>query len=363
MYDPYDPEEIRRRQLFDMETDAADQVVMAPDEEELPASQTEQSVPTVGNNRTVPEMTGAQRQYSQTMSQMPTPDQYQPSKKRTVLNAILGGLAGASGGAKVGYEVGSKLRTAPYDTAMSSWQQAMGRGEAGVKLDNTIQAQDINRQRATNYGVNAQARAKTATANEEYKRKLGDNLPWVAKTKEDALDFAHAKQRPAAPVRPTAFDQYKDDPEAYGKFQQGQHPLNPNAETPAERLAWRNRQEAGRNQRNANNIAARPQPAPAIPAQQQGAENMAVQQLLRTNPEFAEFVVPGDGKKVLARVKTADEIPKAGGGLLGMGGISPQQEILAREKYRQFLTHLDKKKKEILGSKGGGSAWEGGIVQ
>ncbi len=55
---------------------------------------------------------------------------------------------------------------------------------------------------------------------------------------------------------------------------------------------------------------------------------------------------------------TADELQQSS------KGMPPAQASLARDKYRQFLEKVDRKKKEILGSKSGtGSDWEGGIVK
>src|SRR6266571_4600265 len=117
-FDPFDPEEIRRRQMLSIagqsEDDAGMSAIMGPDEEELPASQTESSIPTVGVNRSAP-MTEAQRHYQQTLGQMPNQADYRPSRGRTVLNAIAGGLAGAAGGPTVGYGIGHSLATGPYN--------------------------------------------------------------------------------------------------------------------------------------------------------------------------------------------------------------------------------------------------------
>ncbi len=365
-FNPYDPEEMRRRQMLAMDTegDASDASVMAPDEEELPASQTEQSVPTVGTNRSVSpaEMTAAQRHYSQTMSQMPTPDQFVNSRGRRALNAIAGGLAGASGGPVVGLNVGHTLAAAPYRQALGNWQQAMDREREGMKLEGTVQAQDIARQRAANYGVNAAARMKSAEATKTWREYQQAHMPKGAfesfQENPEAYKEFQKGQHPGTTPRPSPFEQFQQNPEQYKDFQQGQHPLNPNAETPTERAAWRNRQEAGRNARNAAQIAARPAPI-AIPNQQRDAENLALQHLLRTEPGASSFIIPGDpNKKIPARIMTADELQQSS------KGMPPAQASLARDKYRQFLEKVDKKKKEILGSKSGtGSDWEGGIVK
>lgn len=63
------------------------------------------------------------------MSQLQLPDrsspEYNNSRLRTVLNAIAGGLAGASGGPKAGLEVGSSLRDAKYNQAMSQYRNRL----------------------------------------------------------------------------------------------------------------------------------------------------------------------------------------------------------------------------------------------
>src|SRR6266702_2596256 len=102
-YDPYDPDEIRRRQLLASSQDSAGPPqlsnIMQPDEEDFaPQQPNEQYSPggvsSQGKAANVSTLTPAQQRFKDTLSQMPQKADYQPSRWRRFGAAVAGGAAG-----------------------------------------------------------------------------------------------------------------------------------------------------------------------------------------------------------------------------------------------------------------------------
>jgi hypothetical protein len=339
-YDPYDPEELKRRQL------------LAPPEDDLPGAaqvmepdDTEEEVPASGTQSmtsTVPQLSPGQAKYRQALESMPKSTDFKPSKKRRFLAALAGGLTGIRD-PRAGIEVAHSLVSSPFESALGNWKRSVqsAAGEAGI--DKEVAAEEVARRRAGAAEVSAQARQRAADATERFRQYQQTHMPWQPTTKEDALEMEGAKH-PTKPPTFGGFPTLRDYTTA--------HPVRPFVNPmDVESQRHRNRMEessAHDARVSAMRKSIQRQGGTATPEQVNQAEHLAAQQLLRTNPEYTDFYDPGGGKRA-ARIKSAEEVSSAGG-VFGIGGKSETQRSLIREKYRQFLSDLEKKKKQILGT-------------
>lgn len=345
----FDQDELRRQRMLgdmgptiesgfrgypDDQEPAGAALALAPDEQDGPEENEDSNTDTAtGPTRTSQaQLSPAQLAFQKAMGQMPNPQDYKPSRGRRVMAAIAGGLAGMRD-PTMGYNIGHAIASSPYQAAQTQWQQSLAPLEANMKLENESEKQAVARDRAGSYARSATAREKAAAATEAWRRSQ----------EAHQLTFdqqVQLRKAGLAPQRPTPFQEYQGNPEGYGKFQAGQHPLNPNTLTFEQRQAL---QESG-----AAAVARHRRPlqgrAPHIstPAQQITAEKAAVSQILRINPDAKSFI-NGDGS-----VKSIDDIMKPGG-FMGFGGANPSELSIRRDQYQKFLSQLEQRKRSILG--------------
>jgi hypothetical protein len=324
------PDEMRRRQALSS--------IMAPDEEE-------------GEMAVKPDnaqLTPAELAYQKAAAGMPDPSKYKPSIFRRIGAALAGAGAGWRNPAQ-GVEVANAIDKQPYNNAMEAWQARMQQAGTGLKLDEQMQNRQNQQTRAQASVMNAQARQTAAQATEdERKWQMNKPQPWVPTTKEDAEELESIKRPPKAPSQ---FDEewgaYQQDPDKYQAFKTaGQKPST--AETQDDRVALEKMREAAEMSRTRmvqDAITGRQkqaQPKSMSPTQQIAAEALAKTQLLRAHPEYQQFIKGG-------QIITPDQLPRSA----WYNKVSPAQESLARTQYQQFLSDLDKQKKQVMGQSAG----------
>lgn len=324
-YDPYDPEEIRRRQILAMQDN-----VMSPDEGDYePTSETPSPSPV--------KLTEAQQKYKEVLGQMPEREAYKPSKWRRFGAALAGGLTGIKN-PELGVKVAQGTLEAPYNEAQQDWASHVNQQALSMGLDKELAAQDMAHQRALAYSESAHARTSVAQ-NVAAHNKWQENLPrkWEPTTEEQSA-AQDARVHPApAPPKPTPFEEYMNDPKGYQNYLKDVNAGKVQPLTFVERQKLMQQHDA--------NVAARmrenrkeAKPVMANPQDQARAESLALQQVLRApaHPEYNTFFDPGDpAKNIPPRVKRASEIPQ---------GL--QNSLI----YKRFLMDLESKKKEILGT-------------
>lgn len=342
-YDPYDPEEIRRRQILAMQDPslapqniddkyAMQDHVMAPDEGDYePTSEVASPSPSPVK------LTDAQQKYREVLGQMPEKEAYKPSKWRRFGAALAGGLTGMKDPG-LGVKVAQSTLEAPYNSAQQSWASRVNQQALDMGLDKEISAQDIARQRALAYSESAHARTSVAQ-NVAAHNKWQEGLPrkWEPTTEQQTQDLLKIQHPAPAPPKPTAFEEYMNDPKGYQKYLKDVNAGKVQPLTYQERLQLQNAHDA--------NVAARMRenrkegkPVMANPQDQARAESLALQQVLRApaHPEYNNFFDPGDPvKNIPPRIKRANEIPQ---------GL--QNSLV----YKRFIMDIESKKKEILGT-------------
>lgn len=334
-------DELRRRQMLD---------IMAPGVEDA-ASGEDLNVgdiagPVKPDNA---QMSPAMHRYSDVMSSMPKPADYKPSIARRLGAALVGAGVGWRD-PKAGVQAAAQVNQAPYNQAMQGWQNQEQSAMGGLKIDQMGQQAQLGQQRAQAAQMSAQARAKAAQAQADKDAwQESQPQPWKPTTKEDAMDFEASKRGPTKPSQfQEEMDAYNQDPDKFTKFKSaGQKP----GETQDDRLQLERLRQAGENSRLQQREAAinarqkQAQPKMLAPTQQKAAEQLAIQQLVRTKPEYSAFAPNG-------QVITPDQLPKAH----FYNQVTEAQESLARTQYQQFLSDLDKQKKQITGQ--GGNQWD-----
>jgi hypothetical protein len=359
--DDYDPEELRRRQALnypsieDNPVSRAAALVLAPDEEEADGPST------------VTPTSQAATKYAQLLQNRPQRADYKPSKLARV-GAALSGLGEGIRGVP-GAGTHSNLN-AKYDAAIQEWEQNLSGAQNLAALEEKHNQELINQQRAKAYAVSAQARQAAAEAVER-DRQFRESQP------RPLTPFEQYQQNPDAytkfeqalhPRNPTEFDQYNQDPDAYTKFESTRHPLDPNRETFEQRQQLQQEHERSETSRQAahdareaalrRELAKPPQEKTQTPQSQAQAEQLAVRDLLRTNPEYSKFVEPlKDSKGNLVGHSVMSQENAANVDEKWWQAKDPQRITRNRDTYRQFLMDLDKRKQEISG-KQRGDVWE-----
>lgn len=375
-YDPeFDPEELRRRRMLNsaMADDPGDAETGLEDDQpevSLSGRSTAMSAPTLPI-RNSGGLTPAQQNYRGTLETVPDRANFQPSKKRRVLAAIAGGFAGIKD-PRAGASISESIVDQPYNHAMEDWTNHQKAGALDVGIDKDVNAQQVARDRAAAYSTSATARQALADSAGKLRDAQIKNLPWNPHTEEESTRQDQRRHPKAAPAR-GAVDQEREwmqaDPAGFQKYMQMKHT--------ARTVEEQNQVEAFKQSAIAKNrrpLQPRNPIAPAPPAQQQQAEHMAAQQLVRENPEFAPFYKgpqsqrtnSGGNVNIPGRFLDISEIESANPkkSLLGFGSVSDQdasQASLARELHRQFQAKVKERTARILGSKapnGGGDDWE-----
>lgn len=331
----FDPEERKRRMLLAPSVSPEE----VPDQQaEVPASNTASMTPT---------LSPAQARYKAALDNVPNSGDYKPSKMRRLAAAISGGFAGASGGPLAGMHAAQSLIDAPYQAAVEKWQGNVGAAAGQAGIEEKAMAEEVARRRAAAYEQSANARTRAAAATEQRVNwQMSQPQKWQPTTKEDAFAFEEAQHPKPAPTwtDPNYVEGYiKGHPQRAVTDQMALERLRQSGQAAHDARVASLRRELAKN---------RSIGVPASARQQGEADSLAAERLARTNSDYAAFVVPGDPtKRIPTRPKRMDELPTAGGGFLGMGGISESQVSLTREKYRQFLSELAKEREAILGSK------------
>lgn len=348
-YSPFDPEEIRRRQMLGIDpmSDDSDE-----DEQSLNGSGLAMS-PSTLPIQSAP-LSPAQQKYKSLIDQAPQPENYQPSKWRKFGAAVAGGLAGLKD-AKTGYNVGRTIASQPYEEARAGWQDKVKQSALDVGIDKEAASQDIARRRAGAFEVNSQARMKTAEATEAWRRTQEGNLPWHPKTKDEAFEFEKLKHSPARPGTVEQERQWmKEDPQGFAKYQGLKHAAQKTPEQEQQLIEYRAKMTAKYRRPTQPRVV-----LPAPPKQQADAEHLAAQQLIREDPKYTHFYI-NDGKSK-PRFLSDSELPSVAKELPGIkgntgifSGVTQEQEGLAREMYHQFQSKVKQRAQAILGSRSGG---------
>jgi hypothetical protein len=349
-YDPYDPEERRRREALsgagmnDVEYDGGASNVLndGPDEEpdNDPDDQSALGAPVQAGSVVSPSVD----RYRQTLANMPSRADYEPSKLRRFGAALAGGLAGMRD-AKTGVEVATNIRDQRYNSAQQDWAGNVNRSALEMGLDKQVAAEDIARRRAGAMERNASARERAASATEAWRRSQEANQPWHPKTMDEAIKFEGSKH-PAAKLTP--FEQYMKDPEGYKKYLADVQAGKTQPLTFEQRKQLQDNATAGRLKVVGAQIAGRerlqkaPKPIMASPLDQSRAEQIALEQVARTNPEYSQFIIKGD--KGSQRPARADEL-----GEKHWYGNSEASET-TKLTHRKFLMDLERAKRRVLGT-------------
>jgi len=339
-------DELRRRRLL-----AGNSVESTPDESG------EVDEPDESPAKTGP----ASTRFREVLSRQPKSTDYKPSRGRRVMAAIAGGFTGARD-PRAGIEVAGDILSSPFKTALGDWErEAKASGQAAGLEEKEAQI-EINRQRTQAYEESQHATARFRAAQEQ--KALSKYEP---STLDEALTLEKARH-PGTGWHPQSMEEYQavhpvkdfvSEEELRNKHAQERQDLQFKHQKELEnmRLGGQASHDARVSARQRSQVA-----KPPSPKDQEAAEQEAINAVLRVNPEHAQFVVGGGtgtskatGKTVVNpyRIKRADEISAKKSGFLGLGGESDAEISLRREKYRQFLSDVDKKKKEIMGRQAG----------
>lgn len=340
--DYFPTDELRRRQTLSG--------VFGPDQDELSTGDPVASVKPTNAN-----LTPAEQQYQQISGAAPKQSDYKPS----VLRRIGAALAGAGAGWRnpvQGVQVARDIDEAPYNRALTAWQQQQQAAQSGLKLDEQVQNRLNAQARANAAQLSAQARMTAANADEAWRQYQQAHQPWQPQTEEQAIDFAKAKQ---VPRNPTPYEEFMQSYQGKSPWEDYQRSLqlHSNAETPEEReklermrenaeAARESQRQTGETSRETMRLNQARRQTQMTPKNMEAAEGMAVQQLLRTHPQYSNFVKNG-------KVVTADQLPVNH----WYNTTTDAQASLARTQYQQFLADLDKTKRAITGQ-GAGQTWE-----
>jgi len=337
-------DELRRRRLLSGNSEITDSA--EPDE--------------VGSDEEVTAKTGpASSRFREVLSRQPKSTDYKPSRGRRAMAAIAGGFTGIRD-PRAGIEVAGDILSSPFKTALGDWErEAKASGQAAGLEEKEAQI-EINRQRAQAYDESQHAAARFRAAQEQ--KALSKYEP---STLDEALTLEKAKHlgwHPQSMEEYQAVHPVKDfasEEELRNKHAQERQDLQFKHQKELENMRL-----GGQASHDAR-VAARQRTRevrPPSPKDQEAAEQEAINAVLRINPEHAQFVEGGGtgtskatGRTVVNpyRIKRADEISSRKSSFLGFGGESDAEISLRREKYRQFLSDVDKKKKEIMGRQAG----------
>lgn len=368
-YDPWDPEEQRRRREALALDSPESQLTPEPDSPQSPGINPESYTPDANSLTrpvdTTPQdredttrftLSPAQEKYKQALGNIPNAEAYKPSKWRRLAAALAGGFTGIRD-PRAGISVAQSLVSGPFEHALGSWErQTKTAGQAAGVEERAIQEM-INERRAAALERSAVARERSASATEAWRhyQEQHEASKWFPHNEAEAIRLEQSKHAPPRPPTYGGFPTMEDYIKA-----QGARPYTDPIALEAERQKGRVALEGMRYQHNLSVARLRAsitrQGTPATPEQQNQAEHLAAQKLVRENPEYAQFYQAAGtqqqggflglgGKQVStpAHIKTMDEaIPKSG---------NETRDSLAREKYRQFLSDLDKEKRRILGNK------------
>lgn len=331
-YDPFDPEEIRRRQAMNQPT--IEDGIMAPDmgdqEEDQQAAAETPSKPANAALTLSP----AQQRYRDVLNQTPQMTQYAPSRGRRIAAMVLGGLAGIRD-PKAGYEMASDIVSSPYQRALTDWMNQSKSLAAQAGIEKEAANEEIARRRAAAYETSAGARQAMANRSAQHYQFLEEHqvnpLDLEAarhKAKMEEIGLTNA----GALDRANAGNKFKVDP------------------IEIERIRHQNRMsEIGAHESAANKRASMhnaDRGKMISPNMQAQAEQLAIQQLTRENPAFANFVVSttGPSGSVYHSIKSADQLPKS-------HLWNNIDEGLQRDQYADFLSKLKKRKANILSTR------------
>lgn len=353
----FDPDELRRRQMLAPFTaeqsfpqdsdDTSAESVMAPDEDE--ENEEDTYAPATGAGVSgLAQLGPAAQRYASLMGQKPDAANYKPSKLRR-LGAAIAGFGVGVRDPRAGVETAQSILSNPYQSAIDKWQSQVTGAQAQMGAEAEAMKQDVARQRAAAYTMSSQARQRQADANDAWRQYQQAHIAWQPTNMEDALKF-EASKHPA--TRPTAYQEYMNNPQGYSQFVHDT--AKPSTGLSLEdRLKLQNNANAAAANRQASHdarmINARKTAAKvATPQQQAQAEQLAIQQVMRTNPEYAGFV-DVDAKTGRHTIK---DVNKATNKTTWYGATNQTQSSLAREHYNNFLSEVGKAKRSILGNQG-----------
>ena len=334
-------------------------------------STTPVETPASSTNSIVPTLSPAQQQYKEALGTLPQQADYKPSKWRRFGAALAGGLAGIRD-PRMGVEIAEGIVSDPYRSAMGSWERAVGvKGkQAGIEAEAITQ--DINRRKAMADETTAQARVRQAAETERANRaRLIAETGWRAA--EDATKRAgYGSQEKIAGMNITGRQQVADtmaNASMYGtdwnylgrigaaNIGAGSAANVANIHGATDRDVARIRAQSDMDVASLKGRLER-QGTPATPEQQDEAEGLAVEEVMKTHPEWQQFYTPREQGKSHAKAKSMYD--------LGLTLSADLPSSLQREQYNKFLEQVRAAKSNILGSKNplaptdmGG--WTGGL--
>lgn len=359
---PYDPDEIRRRQLLAASMDSPPPTATgeAPDITAQVMGDDEGDAETSGAYAGVGagkpgQLSPAQQKYRQTVESMPLQENYAPSKWRRFGAAVAGGLAGMKDAGQ-GIKTAQGILEAPHQEAQQDWASRVNREALSMGLDEKVAAQDIARQRANSYAMSAQARANLAAKQmADIDRKAKEPQEYKATTKQDVMDINQSK---LGPHNRSWEEIYAQNPELGRRMKEDEErakalgkvlPDSYYAARAKEASDLQAQKDAAALKRHTTpGAASAGKPVYVDPQDMGRAKQLATGDVIRTaiHPEYKNFYDPGDpSKNISPRMKRPDEI---------------SGDALTQALYKKFLFEVDQRTNDILNTTKGptGSAYD-----
>jgi len=320
-------------------------------------------------------LTPAQQHYSEIIGQPPQAQDYKPSGWRRFAAALAGGLTGARD-PRLGIEVAGDIANAPFHRALTNWQRAVEGAKTQMGIETEAAKQSVAQSRAESYARSATAREEAAQATEAWQRYRETHQPpsdyQLFKMDPEGFRQFEGIKHPQSTHELTGVaaerQWMEQDPEGFARYQTLKKKPEKTTEEEKEMIEFRARMEA--------KYRRPPQPQRPIKhtvQDEQRAEDQALEQLLRTNPEYQIFTERLRQKGDSVFKNTGAMVPKNLGTVLNSVTIGSNQELressmfgpaisdttrsLVRDHYKNFLSDLDKKKQVILANTAGQEEW------
>lgn len=113
--------------------------------------------------------------YNQYLESQPSEADYNPSKKRRLGAALLGGALGATGNPQAGISVGTNIVDAPFEDALSDWERKRLPLQNAATSENVSRTQKINALKDYITSEHASQREAESDANVKADNKRADN--------------------------------------------------------------------------------------------------------------------------------------------------------------------------------------------
>lgn len=279
------------------------------------------------------------------ITEAPVREDYKPSKLRTILGAIAGGVAGAGGYT----DTGRMIVNAPYDRAKRDWDTRYGKVKAEADLD--TQMNDANAKRQQQAYENSIKGRTTSTGEMEAEtgrmRAENEETPEQRMEHESAMsaDDLFKSQMTNKSRADEAMMKRFDDQELEEMKARNAKDLREMSDTAA--MARVNAQQAGANQRAKDAQKSRDK---VLPTQQASAYKLAFTKTLEENPDLRELV---DEKTEM--IRTVDELD---------GWTSnPEEQKQIQLKLNKLINKIKANEKKIILQGGYGEAGNEEVIE